>query len=638
MFMVLLQASVFYAIVVGLPLGIAAAVVLLVRFRARVARSMGETAGEESARLTAGANMEISAPRLPAEAPYKGALVVDLVRPEEALAGVPAASRSAASAKRQAWRVALVYAVAASVLVLIMVNILRFVSPFNPSERVFLWHFLYFAAFFWVFATPAVLAAAYVIRKQVRYLVLAVLGLLAVVWLWDVFIFEGTLFPLWLLVGGAPAAVALLLATRRLRAVGPVVVVGTAGWTAISFVLIVAGVSYALDLGGFHFVRPDLQELSPLAALVKYGTELSQGPLEEMPDRLREFLRSAEGRIFTFEHPERENALRVLRYAIVLIAFVAGAAAAWAAVSWLASRHRRRRASDQMLTIDVMVLVFALFMIITQFLFFAAALEQGERSSRSNGNPAAIIFLSIIAFVAYKFVAAAGFRFVRKARSPEPPRTLLLLRVFGFARRSQRLFDDLGQRWRYLGPIRLIAGTDLAYATIEPHEFYDFLSGRLSRAFVKDQEDLESRLSKGAPVADPDGLFRIEDFYCHDDTWRMTIARLARDADAVFMDLRGFTASNCGCIYEIKLLVHLVPMDRVVLLIDKTTDVSLLERTLATTWQKIAPDSPNVTLERPAVRVLRASRNHWRTLNTLIAMLCTPADRAKIAPIPAPAS
>ena len=285
-------------------------------------------------------------------------------------------------------------------------------------------------------------------------------------------------------------------------------------------------------------------------------------------------------------------------------------------------------------------MLFALYIIIFFLLSHGAALERGEGSRRFDNNWAVIIFLSIIAFVAYKLVAAAGFRFLRKGRPPEPPRTLLLLRVFGFARRSQRLFDDLGQRWRYLGPISLIAGTDLAYATIEPHEFYDFLSGRLSRAFVKDQEDLESRLSKSDPVADPDGLFRIQDFYCHDDTWRMTVARLARDADAVFMDLRGFTAGNCGCIWEIEFLVHLVPIGRVVLLVDKTTDVPLLERTLAVSWQKIAADSPNATLQKPAVRLLRASRNHWRTLSALIAMLCTPADSAgrKIAPIPAPAS
>ena len=91
---------------------------------------------------------------------------------------------------------------------------------------------------------------------------MAVLGLLVVVWLWDVFMFHGSLFTVWLRVAAAPTAVALLLATRRLRAVGPAVIVGTAVWTAIAFVLIVAGVSYALDLGGFHFVGRTCGSLS----------------------------------------------------------------------------------------------------------------------------------------------------------------------------------------------------------------------------------------------------------------------------------------------------------------------------------------------------------------------------------------
>ena len=92
-----------------------------------------------------------------------------------------------------------------------------------------------------------------------------------------------------------------------------------------------------------------------------------------------------------------------------------------------------------------------------------------------------------------------------------PARTLLLLRVFGFDRRTQRLLEDLGRRWRYLGPIRLIGGTDLAYATIEPHEYFEFLNGQLSRAFVQGQDDLESRVSEGTTAPDPDGLFRIEE-------------------------------------------------------------------------------------------------------------------------------
>jgi hypothetical protein len=151
-----------------------------------------KTARKESARLTVRESTEISALTLPAQAQFKGELVVDLVRPEEVLAGVPAAS--AASAKQQAWRVALVYAVAVSVLVLIMANTSHFVSPFNPSERVLLNNVLYVAAISLVFATPAVLATTFVIRKQVRYLVLALLGLLAATWLWDLFMFEAHFF------------------------------------------------------------------------------------------------------------------------------------------------------------------------------------------------------------------------------------------------------------------------------------------------------------------------------------------------------------------------------------------------------------------------------------------------------------
>ena len=629
----LLVGSVGYAIAVGLPLGIAAAVALLARFRARVARSMRETTRKESSRPSTEESTAISAPTLPAEAQFKGELVVNLALPEEVLSSVPAAWHSAA--KHQALRLALVYAAAASVLALILVNATRFAFPFNPPERVLLFYFLYFASYFLLFATPVALTTTYVLRKQVRYLVLTALGLLGMVILWDIFIYHGTLFVFWLRVNAAPIPVALLLATRRLRAVGPVVIVGTAVWTAISVTFIGAGALYGADMLGLHFVRPDLQELSFAEATEKFVTEL--GPPDKVLSGVEDLFRSGKGRIFTWEHPERENAVWWWIFASVVIAFIAGALAAWACVSWLALRYRRRRASDQMLAIDVMVLIFPLAIIImflpsidlSKVTFPFSFWEHGEDSSRSGSNAAAILTsMSIVAFVAYRLVAAAGFRYLRKARPPEPPRALLMLRVFGFARRSQRLLDDLGQRWRYLGPINLIAGADLAYAVIEPHEFYDFLSGRLSRAFVKDQEDLESRLPEGTPVADPDGLFRIQDFYCHDDTWRMTVARLARGADAVFMDLRGFTASNYGCIYEIKLLVHLVPMDRVVLLIDKTTDMPLLERTLATTWQEIAFDSPNVTLEGTRVRILQASRKHWRTLNALIAMLYTPSAGA----------
>ncbi len=483
----LISAGLFWAVALGLPLGTAVAAGVLALFRARVARSIRETARKNSRREPAPEITETSAATSPAGGRSSRELRVDLARSEAVLAAVASNSKSApaASAKRQARRVALVYGVAASILVLIMVNTLRFVSPFHPSERVLLLHFLYFAAFVWVFAAPAVLAATYVISMQVRYLALAVLGLLAVVWLWDLYMYKGSLFILWLWYSAAPTAVALLLATRRLRAVGPIAVVGIAVWSSVSFVLSLVGALYALDVMGVHFVRPDLQGLSVFAAVEKYVNEASQRPLGDFLTAFSAIWSgSGEGRLYVVEHPEHERAAFAAACVWFLISFVAGAVAAWEAVTWLASRSRRRRASDQSLTIDVMVLVFSLYIFVLFFDFFIV--EHVEGASR---NWATITCLSITAFIAYKFAAAAGLRFLQKLRPLEPARTLLLLRVFGFDRRTQRLLDDLGQRWRYLGPIRLIAGPDLAYATIEPHEFYEFLSGRLSRAFVRDRMD-----------------------------------------------------------------------------------------------------------------------------------------------------
>jgi hypothetical protein len=224
--------------------------------------------------------------------------------------------------------------------------------------------------------------------------------------------------------------------------------------------------------------------------------------------------------------------------------------------------------------------------------------------------------------MAYKLVAHWGLRHHRRSSLLGTPRTLLLLRVFGFERRTQRLLEDLGRCWRYLGPIRLIGGTDLADATIEPHEFFEFLNGRLSRAFIKGRDDLESRLSERTPAPDPDGLFRIEDFFCHEATWRMTVARLARDADAVLMDLRGFTPANRGCIFEIEQLIASVALDRIVLLVDDSTDVPFLEQTLQGAWRAMPGDSPNAGAGTHRLRVLQASAHHGRTLDSVLGLLC----------------
>ena len=99
-----------------------------------------------------------------------------------------------------------------------------------------------------------------------------------------------------------------------------------------------------------------------------------------------------------------------------------------------------------------------------------------------------------------------------RAQAPEPG--LLLLRVFALGARSERLFDAFGKRWLRIGNIDMIAGPDLATTAVEPHEFLDFVGGRLSRAFVHDEADLARRHAARALGPDPDekapGLGRPE--------------------------------------------------------------------------------------------------------------------------------
>ena len=75
---------------------------------------------------------------------------------------------------------------------------------------------------------------------------------------------------------------------------------------------------------------------------------------------------------------------------------------------------------------------------------------------------------------------------------------------------------------------------------------------------------------------DRDGRFRINEFCCRDDTWQATVVALIERADAIVMDLRGFTAERRGCEFELRQLVARTQPGRVVLIVDASTDRALL--------------------------------------------------------------
>ena len=290
-------------------------------------------------------------------------------------------------------------------------------------------------------------------------------------------------------------------------------------------------------------------------------------------------------------------------YVVAVVLFgVPGLAAAF--VVYIALRavgrlYTARWVSDQSIQIDAVWLVFAVLQ-----------------------APPQVPYMPLLSFPLYVLVSRLGQLLVPHHATDEvsAPR-LLLLRVFSLGARSSRLFDGFARLWRYDGSVRMIAGPDLANATVEPHEFLDFMAGRLQRRFIASASMLEQRLAESSPRRDPDGRFRASGFFCHDDTWRMALTRLARDSDLVLMDLRGFAPVNQGCVYEIHQLLDAVRLDKCLLVVDATTDEQFLAEVLQQGWARIPTTSPNRNDASPWVRVYHLDQTGGRQIDRLVATL-----------------
>ena len=56
---------------------------------------------------------------------------------------------------------------------------------------------------------------------------------------------------------------------------------------------------------------------------------------------------------------------------------------------------------------------------------------------------------------------------------------------------------------------------------------------------------------------------------------------LTQRADAVIMDLRSFTRQNTGCLFEIRTLIATTMPERIVFLVNSSTDLPALNQVLA---------------------------------------------------------
>lgn len=547
-------------LVLAPALALLASLGLLKLYRRSVLRSMGARGG---APLTGRSGVP-PAPGQPAEGEPAAVVLEEGSEREPAAANGASGEILYAEAMRDPWRAAAIYAAAGLCYSIVMATAFLVATGigFLPFRALFLLWLYFWPAVVTVNLVAASTRRARLATTAAYFLVFAALGAIGISRSPG---FDWGQVALLFIVTNVPASIMLLVfLNRRVRAVGPLVLVFT--------IFAVGGLLLAPLLA--------FSDAAVINTIVNIGTSLGLNG-------------------------------HVIFFVVSLAGFAVFGLLGWPALTWIRNRYERKKTSDQSITLDAIWLLFGV-----------------EQSVGLVFEGPAWILSGLVAFAVYKAAGWTGFLLLR--RGADEPREggarLLLLRVFSLGHRSEKLFDAITKHWRHVGSVRLIAGPDLATTTIEPHEFLDFIGGRLARRFIHDQETLELRLSEEDDEPDRDGRFRVNDFFCHDDTWRMVLSRLAGGSDAVLMDLRGFSPQNAGCVYEINELVNLVPLEKVVFVVDGTTDESFLRQTARECWRRISPTSPNRSSSPEQLPLLRLKGSGGDELRGLLRTLCDGAS------------
>jgi hypothetical protein len=127
---------------------------------------------------------------------------------------------------------------------------------------------------------------------------------------------------------------------------------------------------------------------------------------------------------------------------------------------------------------------------------------------------------------------------------------------------------------------------------------------------------------------DADGRFRINDFFSHADTWQSVLLRLVKSSDVVMMDLRSFAKNNAGCVFEIQELISRVPFERLVFIVDATTDKGFLQRILAESYRDMSIDSPDRGVPLSVLHKVNLQSISNRELQDLVRKLCSAGSGA----------
>lgn len=253
-------------------------------------------------------------------------------------------------------------------------------------------------------------------------------------------------------------------------------------------------------------------------------------------------------------------------------ALAAAVAAGWLArnfmLSWIGLAYQQKVFSDAQFQ------VFCWMVSVSGVIVSVGTLTRGEQARLLDPINLWLLAATVLALLVYWAVTRYGVQPLASNKR------LLVLRVFSRDRRGERLLDEIEYRWRFIGPIVLIGGRDVAERTIDPAKAANFLRGRLMDIFVPTLHALHKQVVAMDESPDPDGRYRVNEFFCFDDLWKEAVRQLLDSSDAIVVDLSEFTGERKGTAYELGLLMQRGALPRSVFLVSAMTDLDAVREAL----------------------------------------------------------
>lgn len=285
-------------------------------------------------------------------------------------------------------------------------------------------------------------------------------------------------------------------------------------------------------------------------------------------------------------------------------------------VRTIARAYQRKAFSEWMLQFDMMWLILV---VIPQGLYLLAG---------KNNQVIWPLFVIIVIYLVSRLLLS----FILRNQFPKEKsdKHLLYLRVFARNRDSEKLFKAITHQWRFIGPVLGIGGPDIATTYVEPIDFLQFMGFRSTRQFIKKKTEITQSIQNLDNETDPDGRYRINNFYCNADTWKQTVSELFPQSSAILIDVRHFNANNKGVLFEIEHMIQSIPLRNILFIYDNTTDRKTLDHYIDEFATKVPIDSPNLHPENHQLTFFHLPARQPQHVQALIRQLFAVAGSAPV--------